>query len=308
MGTPGFAVASLNALHNSKHEVVAVVTAPDKPAGRGKKLRFSEVKEFARSNNIEVLQPTNLKDADFQAKLKSYAAELFVVVAFRMLPKAVWSIPAKGTINLHASLLPNYRGAAPINWAIINGETKSGVSTFFINENIDTGAIIYQEEVAIKPTDNAGDLHDALMEVGAKLLVKTVSNIEAGKAPSTPQQVQEPLKQAPKIYREHLKLDFSKPARDVYNRIRGMSPYPGAFAVLQNGAEETTIKIYEAELVDLDARESPGSLQTDGKTYVEISCGKGKIRPLEVQLAGKKRMKIKDLLNGVHLQDNAQML
>lgn len=308
MGTPHFAVASLKALHESKHEVLAVVTAPDKPAGRGKQLRISAVKEFARANQIAVLQPTNLKDLEFHQQLQAYGAELFVVVAFRMLPRAVWSIPAKGTINLHASLLPDYRGAAPINWAIINGETKSGVTTFFINENIDTGALIYQEEIPINPSENAGHLHDKLMRVGAELLVKTVTDIETGKASSTPQQAQEPFKHAPKIFREDLKLNFEKPAREVYNRIRGMAPYLAAFAVLKNGDEEINLKIYEAQLVDTDAEESPGSLQTDDKTYVEIACGKGKIRLIEVQLAGKKRMNIKDLLNGVNLQDNAQML
>ena len=297
MGTPDFAVASLNALAEAGFEIVGVVTAADKPAGRGQKLQESAVKKYAVENGLKVLQPLKLKDPEFVEKLRSLNADLQVVVAFRMLPEIVWDMPAKGTINLHASLLPQYRGAAPINHAIINGETESGVSTFFLKHEIDTGDIIFSEKVAIAEDDTAGDLHDHLMETGAGLLVKTVQAIAAGDYKEQPQPVAAELKHAPKIFKEFCKIDWELPVKTVYNLIRGLSPYPTAFTTLN----EKTIKVFKATFEEAAHEVSPGTYETDGKTYLKFAAQGGFISLLDVQYEGKKRMLVDEFLRGMRL-------
>jgi methionyl-tRNA formyltransferase len=300
MGTPEFAVASLDALIQAGCEVVAVITAPDKPAGRGQKMNESAVKKYAVTNNIKVLQPEKLRDPDFLQELEALKADLQVVVAFRMLPEVVWSMPSKGTINLHASLLPQYRGAAPINWVVINGETESGVTTFFLQQQIDTGNILFTEKVSIREDFTAGDLHDKLMNTGAALLVKTVKAVESDKYTEQPQEHllagTEP-KHAPKIFKEDCKVDWNKPVEQVYNLIRGLSPYPTAFTEL-NGK---ILKIYTAtkELASVDA--APGTYSTDNKTYLKFACTDGYIHVTDIQLEGKKRMSVEEFLRGVRL-------
>lgn len=301
MGTPEFAVASLDALHKSDHEIVAVVTAPDKPAGRGKKLRASAVKDYATGHGIEVWQPTNLKDEQFVNQVKSAAPDLIVVVAFRMLPKLVWEIPPMGTINLHASLLPQYRGAAPINWAIINGEKETGVTTFFVNEAIDTGDLIDRQKVAISPEMNAGDLHDLLMTHGALLLVRSVDAISANKV----NRIKQPagartaeLKAAPKISKEHLRIDWSKPADEIIRLIRGMSPYPGAFAL--SAGDSMQVKIYAAQIGS--GKFNPGEIKSDGKSEIMVGTGSVPIELLEIQIPGKRKMAVRDFLNGFPIE------
>jgi len=297
MGTPEFAVASLDALVKAGFEVVGVITAPDKPAGRGQKLSESAVKQYAVANSLKVLQPERLKNPEFLAELKALNADLQVVVAFRMLPEVVWAMPPKGTINLHASLLPNYRGAAPINWAIINGEKRSGVTTFFLKQDIDTGDVLFSESVAIKPDDTAGDLHDELMAVGAGLLVKTVKAIESGNYKEQPQDSMTAgaeLKHAPKIFKEDCLIDFNQPAEQVYNRIRGLSPYPTAYTFL-NGK---LLKIFKAELLPGETGISAGGFLTDQKTYLKFACSDGFISVTDIQLEGKKRMGIEEFLRG----------
>jgi len=300
MGTPEFAVASLAALLDAGEEVVAVVTVADKPAGRGQKLQESAVKKFALSKNIPVLQPVKLKDPAFLEELKRFRADLQVVVAFRMLPEQVWNMPPKGTINVHASLLPQYRGAAPINHAIINGEKESGVTTFLLQHEIDTGNVLFKETVPIGPDDTAGDLHDRLMQVGAQLLVKTVNALkesdykgiaQSDLDPSTP------LKSAPKIFKEDCNIDWNRPTAVVYNQIRGLSPYPTAFTVFQ----EKTLKIFRCHIEKTPIKETPGQYLTDGKTYLKFAAVDGYIHVDEVQLEGKKRMPVADFLRGVRL-------
>ncbi|HLU81570.1 MAG TPA: methionyl-tRNA formyltransferase, partial [Flavobacteriaceae bacterium] len=259
MGTPEFAVAGLKKSIEAGHQIVAVVTAPDRPAGRGKKIKSSAVKDFALQNNLPVLQPPNLKSPDFVEELKKRSPDVIVVVAFRMLPKVVWEIPKYGTFNLHASLLPQYRGAAPINWAIINGETKTGVSTFFIDENIDTGEIILQKEIEIGFRESAGELHDKLMEAGADLIVETLSQIAENTIQPQKQKENEDLKPAPKLTPENTKIDFQKPLPAIYNQIRGLSPYPVAWAWLQHGEEEVRCKIYRAEMEEGENDFLPGT-------------------------------------------------
>jgi methionyl-tRNA formyltransferase len=300
MGTPEFAVASLDALIQAGCEVVAVITAPDKPAGRGQKMNESAVKKYAVINNIKVLQPEKLRDPDFLQELQALKADLQVVVAFRMLPEVVWSMPAKGTINLHASLLPQYRGAAPINWVVINGEKESGVTTFFLQQQIDTGNILFTEKVSIPEDFTAGDLHDKLMNKGADLLVKTVKAVESDKYTEQPQEHllegSEP-KHAPKIFKEDCKVDWNKPVEQVYNLIRGLSPYPTAFTEL-NGK---ILKVYTAtkELATVGA--APGTFSTDNKTYLKFACTDGYVHVTDIQLEGKKRMSIEEFLRGVKL-------
>ncbi len=300
MGTPEFAVASLDALIQAGCEVVAVITAPDKPAGRGQKLNESAVKKYAVVNNIKVLQPEKLRDPDFLQELQALRADLQVVVAFRMLPEVVWSMPSKGTINLHASLLPQYRGAAPINWVVINGEKESGVTTFFLQQQIDTGNILFTEKVSIPEDFTAGDLHDKLMNKGAGLLVKTVKAVESDKYTEQPQahllDGAEP-KHAPKIFKEDCKVDWNKPVERVYNLIRGLSPYPTAFTEL-NGK---ILKIYTAtkEVSAIDT--TPGTYSTDNKTYLKFACADGYIHVTDIQLEGKKRMSVEEFLRGVRL-------
>lgn len=297
MGTPDFAVASLNALAEAGFDIVGVVTAADKPAGRGQKLQESAVKKYAVEKGLKVLQPLKLKDPDFIGELKALNADLHVVVAFRMLPEVVWNMPAKGTINLHGSLLPQYRGAAPINHAIINGEKESGVTTFFLKHEIDTGDVIFSETVPIAEDDTAGDLHDHLMEAGAGLLVKTVKAIAANDYKEQPQIFSSELKHAPKIFKEFCKVDWNNSAKTIYNLIRGLSPYPTAFAELN----EKTIKIFKAGFEETTPSVSPGMFITDGKSYLKFAAQDGYISLLDVQYEGKKRMMIDEFLRGMRL-------
>ncbi|MFD2288522.1 methionyl-tRNA formyltransferase [Pedobacter petrophilus] len=297
MGTPDFAVASLDALVQANFDIVAVVTAPDKPAGRGQKLNESAVKKYAVEKSIPVLQPEKLKNKEFLAALKSYQADLQVVVAFRMLPEVVWNMPPKGTINLHGSLLPQYRGAAPINHAIINGEKESGVTTFFLTHEIDTGDIILSDRTPIADNETAGELHDKLMVIGANLLVKTVTAIAAGDVAEQPQPQSDELKHAPKIFKEDCKIDWNNPSIKVHNLIRGLSPYPTAFTLLN----DKTLKIFKAELEDKEPGIAAGGLLTDNKTYLKFATKDGFIKLLDIQYEGKKRMLIEDFLRGMRL-------
>ena len=306
MGTPDFAVASLKQLVENGKNVVGVITAPDKPAGRGRKLRPSAVKEYALEEGLNILQPTNLKDPQFIEELSALKPDLQVVVAFRMLPKVVWDLPAKGTINLHGSLLPQYRGAAPINWAIINGETESGATTFFINEKIDTGEIIQNVKVPIDKNDSAGSYHDKLMLEGAKLLLETVNLIESGNAPSTPQDHSKAIMEAPKIFKEDTVIDFSKPADQVYNFIRGLSPYPAAITNMIVDGTETPLKIYEVEISD-EASKGVGEVETNNKNVLKVGCQDKMIVLKSLQIAGKRRMEVAELLNGFKISKNTKM-
>ncbi len=294
MGTPEFAVPSLEILAKNGVNVVAVVTAPDKPRGRGQKIAYSPVKEAAIRYNVPVLQPANLKAPEFIEQLKSYRPHLQVVVAFRMLPEAVWSFPEIGTFNLHASLLPDYRGAAPINWAIINGEKQTGVTTFFLQHEIDTGAIIFQESVAITPDDTAGSLYERLMDRGAQLVLKTVKSIAEGKYQSIPQSHHPDAPLAPKIFRDTCAIDWNKPSEAVRNFVRGLSPYPAAWATF-NG---TTYKIFKVQPVAHGESKMPGEFSTDNKSYLFVKTGDGWISVEEWQPEGKKRMPIGEFFRG----------
>ncbi len=299
MGTPDFAVASLAALVKAGLNVVGVITAPDKPAGRGQKLSESAVKKFAVEHSLKVLQPDKLKNAAFLQDLVDLKADLQVVVAFRMLPEAVWDIPPKGTVNLHASLLPQYRGAAPINWAIINGEKESGVTTFFLQHEIDTGAVLFSQKVEIAEDMNAGDLHDALMIIGAQLLTKTVKAIEDGDYQEIPQDNHhaEELKHAPKIFKDDCKINWNEDNQKVFNLIRGLSPYPAAFTEFMG----KDLKIFSAKKEDAEPGISAGAFLTDGKTYLKFASKNGFIHVREIQQEGKKRMKIEDFLHGMRM-------
>ncbi|HEY9221636.1 MAG TPA: methionyl-tRNA formyltransferase [Lutibacter sp.] len=305
MGTPDFAVATLDTLINAKFKVVGVVTAPDKPAGRGQKMQQSPVKKYALEHNLTILQPGNLKSEEFLDQLKSLNANLQIVVAFRMLPKAVWQLPEYGTFNLHASLLPNYRGAAPINWAIINGETKTGVTTFFIDEKIDTGNIILQEEVAIGDDETFGELHDKLMEVGSSLVVKTVQQIEKGIVKTIKQpEIEE--KSAPKIFTETCKINWDNSLSDIYNLIRGLNPYPAAWTTLINNDDEIKVKIYDVQKESASHQHKQGKVITS-KNEIKVAVNGGYIIIESLQLAGKKQMDSKSLLNGFRFHENAHM-
>lgn len=305
MGTPEFAVASLRALVEDGWNVVGVVTTPDKPAGRGQKMSISAVKEYALEQGLPILQPEKLKDEAFLQELKSLQADVQVVVAFRMLPEVVWNMPPKGTFNLHASLLPQYRGAAPINWAIINGEKETGVTTFFLQHEIDTGNIILQKKTPIGDDENIGELYDRLMGIGSNAVLETMERIVAGNVQTTPQPESENLKPAPKLFKETCKLDFSDTVENVRNKIRGLSPYPAAWMdlTLAEGTK-TTMKVFEAQTDIQDGTSDEkgfGSLETDGKSFLRVKCGNGWLRLHDVQIAGKKRMNVKDLLNGIKL-------
>lgn len=293
LGTPDFSVPSLDAIVKAGHEVVAVVTMPDKPAGRGMQLQQSAVKKYAVENNIKVLQPVKLKDPEFIAELQSLNADLQVVIAFRMLPQIVWQMPKFGTLNLHASLLPDYRGAAPINWAIINGETKTGVSTFFLKHEIDTGDVLLTKEVTITPTMNAGELHDLLMQVGAETVVKSLVLIENGNTKGTPQG-DDNNKMAPKIFKEHCLINFDQSGQNIYNLIRGLSPYPAAFTHFDN----KILKVYESTFEATKHQETIGKMMSDNKTFLKVACQDGYIHLLQIQLEGKKRMKVDEFLRG----------
>lgn len=300
MGTPEFAVASLEALLASGSEIVGVVTAPDKPAGRGKVVTESPVKRYASGRGLRVLQPAKLKDETFLEELRSLGADLQVVVAFRMLPEVVWSMPPKGTINLHASLLPQYRGAAPINWVLINGEAESGVTTFFLKHEIDTGDILFTEKVTLTGVETAGELHDRLMYKGAGLLVKTVKAIESGRYTELPQaQLEEgvELKTAPKLFKENGEIDWNQPAEKIYNLVRGLSPSPAAYTTLQ----EKTLRVFKVEFENVETGEKPGEFFSDGKSYLKASAADGFVYFKEVQLEGKKRLEIEEFLRGVRL-------
>ncbi len=298
MGTPHFATASLKALVENNYEVVGVITAPDKPAGRGQKLRSSSVKEYALSKNLPVLQPNNLKDHSFITSLKALKADVQVVVAFRMLPEIVWNMPPKGTFNLHASLLPKYRGAAPINWAVINGDKESGVSTFFIEHKIDTGNIIFQDKIKIKDEDNAGIVHDKLMVIGSKLVCKTIDAINNKSAPNIKQKGVATV--APKIFKEDCQIDWNKNIHDIHNHIRGLSPYPSAWTTLSIGKN---IKIFQSLKEVTIHQETIGSILTDHKNYFKVAVNGGFIHLITLQLEGKKRMSAADFLRGFQLNE-----
>lgn len=297
MGTPDFAVASLNALKNAGFDIVGVVTAADKPAGRGQKLSESAVKKYAVEHGLKVLQPVKLKDPEFISELKALNADLQVVVAFRMLPEVVWNMPPKGTINLHGSLLPQYRGAAPINHAIINGEKESGVTTFFLKQEIDTGDVIFSESTPITENDTAGTLHDKLMNIGAGLIVKTVKAIEEGNYKEVPQRMDTELKFAPKIFKDFCQINWMQDNAVVFNHIRGLSPYPTAFTYLN----EKTLKVFSIEKEEVNPTIEAGSFETDGKTFLKFATNNGYIKLLELQLEGKKRMQVDEFLRGVRL-------
>ena len=318
MGTPEFAVTSLDALVKAGCNIVGVVTAPDKPAGRGMKLNESAVKKYAVEHGLHVLQPEKLKNATFVDELKSLKADLQIVVAFRMLPQVVWNMPPMGTINVHGSLLPQYRGAAPINWAVINGEKETGVTTFKLKHEIDTGDILLQESFPIGENETAGEVHDRMKEIGAALLVKTVEGLAEGKLKERPQTtVHRPqlnteallssvdrgmsttLKHAPKIFTETCRIDFSKTVEEVHNLIRGLSPFPGAFTELSG----KMLKIYRSKKEESSPNHSQeGELETDGKTYFKFRCRNGYVHVLELQMEGKKRMAIEDFLKGYRLK------
>ena len=320
MGTPDFAVESLRILVENKYNIVAVITAPDKPVGRGQKLGMSPVKEYLLQNalDIPILQPERLKNPEFLEELKSYQADLQVIVAFRMLPEVVWMMPTLGTFNLHGSLLPQYRGAAPINWAIMNGETETGVTTFFLKQDIDTGSIIFQEKEPIFLTDNVGEVYERLMHKGAKLVLKTVKAIEVGDYPQEPQDESEHINHAPKIFKENCEINWNQPVKKVHDFVRGLSPYPVAWTMLN----EKNCRIYRASMVEtqnltqpspeeratvgssllsVETQTTTGSYKTDGKKYLHFQCAGGLLAVEELQLEGKKRMGIEEFLRGYRL-------
>jgi len=305
MGTPEFAVATLDALLKSRHKVVGVVTVPDKPANRGLKLQASAVKEFAVKHNLPVLQPEKLKNEEFISALKDLNPDLQVVVAFRMLPEMVWALPKLGTINLHASLLPQYRGAAPINWAIINGDKETGITTFFITHQIDTGDILMQEKIEITENDDAGTVHDKLMTLGAELVVKTLDKIADAAEGIKPQKqvASAELKPAPKIFREHCKINWDQSADDVYNFIRGLSPYPGAYTELINEEGTTlTLKIFKtAKLIELSI--PAGQVVISNTNQLLVGCADGALEILELQAEGRKRMRAIDFMRGFPIHE-----
>ena len=301
MGTPEFAVASLKALLEAGNNIVAVVTAPDKPSGRSRQIQRSPVKQFAISHGIEVMQPASLRDPTFIQDLTYLKPDLNVLVAFRMLPKEVWSVPVHGTVNLHASLLPEYRGAAPINHAIMNGEKETGVTTFQIDRNIDTGNILLQEKVAIGDNETAGELHDRLMITGAELLVKTVDEIAAGKIKPTAQNMLtglKVLKSAPKIYREDCRINWNQDVDNIFNFIRGLSPYPAAWTIFKSSDDILELKIFKADKVKFRHNIVPGTIETDGKSVLKIAAAEGYIDILSLQLAGKRQLSVEEFLRG----------
>jgi methionyl-tRNA formyltransferase len=294
MGTPDFAVASLDSILRAGYNVVAVITAPDKPAGRGMQLAESAVKKYAREKGLPILQPEKLKAPAFLDQLRAFAADLQIVVAFRMLPEAVWNMPTMGTVNLHGSLLPQYRGAAPINWAVINGEPETGVTTFKLQHDIDTGNILLQERFPIGPDETAGELHDRMKEIGARLLVRTIAGLAAGTLAATPQENLPNLRHATKIFTETSRIDWTAPTADIYNLIRGLSPFPAAFTELDG----KLLKIYRAAKDPTPPTLPPGQPDTDQKSYLRFATPDGYIRVTELQWEGKKKMKIEDFLRG----------
>lgn len=305
MGTPEFAVGILDTIIKNHYEVVGVITAADKPAGRGQKLKYSAVKEYALDNNLKLLQPTNLKDETFLAELQSLNANLQVVVAFRMLPEVVWRMPKLGTFNLHASLLPNYRGAAPINWAIINGENKTGVTTFFIDDKIDTGAMILSKETMIGSEESAGALHDRLMNLGSEAVTETLMLIESGNVTTTVQVDNVDIKTAYKLNKDNCKIDWHKSAAEIHNLIRGLSPYPAAWCFFKDNGEEWNVKLYEAKVILESHAFAVGQIITT-KKEIKVAVKDGFIQILSLQLPGKKKMASHELLNGVSFSEKAQ--
>lgn len=307
MGTPEFAVESLKSLVEAKHEIVGVVTIPDKPAGRGQKLSQSAVKTYAIEHNFRVLQPVKLKDPEFVEQLRSLNAELQVVVAFRMLPEIIWDMPKHGSINLHASLLPQYRGAAPINWPIINGDTETGITTFKLKHEIDTGDIYMQRRIDIEPADNAGTIHDKLMMLGGKMVVETVEIIESGKAIAKDQDVLSQnidLRPAPKIFKEDGHICWQKPANDIHNLVRGLSPYPAAWTELPDGkGNYLSAKIFKTSVSE--SKLEIGKIETDGKNFLRIGTADNALNIEELQLSGKKRMETKQFLQGFHFMPDS---
>lgn len=315
MGTPQFAIPTLDLLVNSAHQVVAVITVPDKPSGRGQVVSVSPVKEYASEKGLFILQPVNLKDPQFIHELEALDADLQIVVAFRMLPEVVWKMPSLGTINLHASLLPQYRGAAPINWAIINGEKETGVTTFYINENIDKGRIIFFEKTDIQTDETAGTLHDRLMETGSRLVLKTVDSVAGGQTESVSQDKlgveTKLLKPAPKIFREDCRINWQKSSLEIYNFIRGLSPYPAAFTQIRISQKKVSVvKIYNSSILpcleyqDNLSERTPGSIITDNKSYLNIQCSDGIISIKELQLEGKRKLPVAEFLKGFKFDES----
>jgi methionyl-tRNA formyltransferase len=304
MGTPDFAVGILDTIYKNNYEIVGVITAPDKPAGRGQKVSMSAVKEYALEKNLHLLQPTNLKSEEFLAELKSLDANLQVVVAFRMLPEVVWKMPKLGTFNLHASLLPEYRGAAPINWAIINGETKTGVTSFFIDDKIDTGAMILSKETEIGSNETAGELHDRLMHLGSETVIETLQLIESGKATTTIQENNPDVKTAYKLNKENCKIDWTQSGKTIFNLIRGLSPYPAAWTYIKDGENEWNVKIYLAQFEEKAHSASIGKITTT-KKEIFIATKDGELKIVSLQFPGKKRMLAHELLNGISFSENA---
>ena len=321
MGTPDFAVEALRQLVEGGYNVVGVITMPDKPAGRGHKIQYSPVKQYALEQNLPLLQPEKLKDEAFVEALREWKADLQIVVAFRMLPEVVWNMPRLGTFNLHASLLPQYRGAAPINWAVINGDTETGITTFFLKHEIDTGEVIQQVRVPIADTDNVEVVHDKLMMLGGKLVLETVDAILNGTVKPIPQEemaVVGELRPAPKIFKETCRIDWNQPVKKIYDFIRGLSPYPAAWSeLIASEKESVVVKIFEVEKIvkknDKRCRNARGrfckvgSIETDGKKYIKVSVPGGFVSILSLQLPGKKRLKIDELLRGYHLEDGCKM-
>ncbi len=307
MGTPDFAVESLRCLVEGGYNVVGVITMPDKPAGRGHKLQFSPVKQYALEHSLPLLQPEKLKDEAFVEALREWKADLQIVVAFRMLPEVVWNMPRLGTFNLHASLLPQYRGAAPINWAVINGDTETGITTFFLRHEIDTGEVIQQVRIPIADTDDVGIVHDKLMMLGGKLVTETVDAILNDAVKSIPQEemaVVGELRPAPKIFKDTCRIDWNQPVKRIYDFIRGLSPYPAAWSELvQPDGETVVMKIFETEKIIQSHQLTPGTLLTDGKTYIHVAAADGIIGIRALQLPGKKRLKTDELLRGFRLTE-----
>ena len=307
MGTPEFAVATLGSLLMNGYNVVGVVTVPDKPAGRGRKLTRSPVKEFSEMSYLPVLQPEKLKDPAFISSLQDLNPDIFIVVAFRMLPEVIWKIPPKGTINLHASLLPHYRGAAPINHVLINGETVTGVTTFYIDEKIDNGNLLLREEVQIYPNENAGDLHNRLMKIGARLVIKTLEGLSGNTIIGMPQsqflKPGESPRLAPRIFPEDCNILWKKDSVEINNLVRGLSPYPCARTILTRESTRISFKIYESQPDQSRQGQEPGTIVTDNKTFMKIACGKGYLNLLSVQAEGRKRMNISDFLRGVRISE-----
>jgi methionyl-tRNA formyltransferase len=306
MGTPEFAVGILDTIIKNNYEVVGVITAADKPAGRGQKIKYSAVKEYALENNLPLLQPTNLKDEVFLSELNALNANLQIIVAFRMLPKAVWELPKYGTFNLHASLLPNYRGAAPINWAIINGETKTGVTTFYIDDKIDTGAMILSSEIEIGEDENAGQLHDRLMHLGSATVIETLQLIEHEKVVPQIQENNPNIKTAYKLDKENCKIDWTKPAKEIHNLIRGLSPYPAAWCYFKDNDQEWNVKIYEAKIITEVHSERTGKINAS-KKELKIEVNGGFIQILSLQFPGKKKMTATEFLNGMVFSEKAEV-